>query len=75
MKILGMQIVGSAYRNGTRMPGWGIVRTENGRDLYFSEDENGFDFMLRKAQELGYDVKSFILECKLWYPTLPEWVR
>lgn len=69
MKVMSIRMVGEAYRNGQRMPGWGNVLLDDGKCLYVPECESqGFDMIVAYAERNGHDT-TYIRQ------RLAEWVK
>ena len=69
MTVRSIRMVGESYRNGTRMPGWGIAMLSDGTVLCVPDRESqGFDAIVAYAERLGHDT-TYIKS------RLAEWVR
>jgi hypothetical protein len=67
--VVSLKSVGCAYRNGRRMPGWGVISLDDGRKLYCREAENSFDAMCARAELLGHTVSRMRARLDHWVET------
>lgn len=69
MTVRSIRMVGEAYRNGQRMPGWGHAFLSDGTCLYVPEEEShGLDAIVAYAERHGHDT-TYIRQ------RLAEWIK
>lgn len=69
IQVTGVKMVGGAYKNGYRVPGWNIVKLEDGTEKFFGENFSGFNSVCDAADEAGYDTKQFRRRLDEWVKT------
>jgi hypothetical protein len=74
MKVIGISMVGGAYHRGKYCPGWGklAVELDNGtvKEYYVpSKHSNGFDAILKFADESGFDTEQQRKDIDNWVKT------
>lgn len=68
--VVGVKMVGEAYHNGRRCPGFGQVRFDNGSTMYVSEANCiGLEGCLNMADNAGHDTRQFRRDLKVWVKT------
>lgn len=72
-KVIGLRLVGGAYKRGMYMRGWCNIHLDNGSSL-FHGGENGMIKPLDHADSLGHDTKEIRERLDKWVKTgiMPE---
>lgn len=70
MKAISYRLVGESWRNGTRIPGFGVVKTDDGKTIYVPESEcKGLEGVLSYAEKQGVDVTEMRNRTAEWVRT------
>lgn len=68
-KVVGLRLVGCGYKNGFRMPGWGIARLDNGTELFVPEAKAvGFNGILDAVEDRA-DTREYRKGMDHWVKT------
>ena len=67
--VIGLRMVGAAYHNGRRMPGWNEITLDSGKTETVSNDSLGMDGVLDIADKRGYDTKRYRERLAAWVKT------
>jgi len=67
-KVIGWALVGCAYRNGFRMPGWTEARLDNGQKVIGPENASVND-ILAKTDALGHSTEEMRKRTDEWVKT------
>lgn len=69
-KLVKMSLIGATYCRGHRIPGYGVGKLDDGKDVYVPEDEAiGFDGILDYCERLGHDVREARERTDHWVKT------
>lgn len=70
VKVVGLRMVGGAYKRGLWSPGFGQVALDTGEVKYCGElDSQGFDKMCDWADAQGYDTQEQRENLRHWVET------
>jgi hypothetical protein len=68
-KVVNVKLVGCAYKNGFRMPGWATASLSDGRELYVPEEKAvGFSGVLEAVKDRA-DVEEYRGRLDVWVRT------
>jgi len=68
IQVTGIRMVGSAYRNGYKVPGWTVFKLDDGTE-WVTIDIKGFDSACDIADKKGYDTKQMRQRLDAWVQT------
>ena len=67
--VIGLKMVGGAYRNGRYMPGWNEFTLDNGKTEHVGPDVPGMDGVLAEADKRGHDTARYRERLAVWVKT------
>ena len=77
IKIISVNLVGSAYKGGTRMSGFATVFLNNGQTIHVPEEKSSFEGAIQFAEKNGCMVngKWESVNASEYRQRLLEWVK